>query len=68
VGFDPARQQRLFGVFQRLHGASQFEGLGLGLAMAQRIVQRHGGAIAIEGAPDAGCCVRVTLPQAGWVT
>jgi len=64
VGYNPAQQERLFRVFQRLHG-SAFDGLGLGLAMAQRIVQRHGGAIAIEGAPDAGCCVRVTLPQAG---
>lgn len=64
VGYDPARQERLFRVFQRLHSASRFEGLGLGLAMADKIVRRHGGRIAIEGAPDAGCRVRVTLPLA----
>jgi len=64
VGYNPAQQERLFRVFQRLHG-SAFQGLGLGLAMAQRIAQRHGGAIAIEGAPDAGCRVCVTLPRAG---
>lgn len=64
VGYNPAQQDRLFHVFQRLHSTSQFEGLGLGLALAHKIVQRHEGSIAIDGAPDAGCCVRVTLPAA----
>ncbi len=62
VGFDPTRQFKLFHVFQRLHGASQFEGLGLGLALARKIVERHGGSIQADGLPDAGCCVRFTLP------
>ena len=65
VGYNPARQDKLFHVFQRLHSASQFEGLGLGLALARKIVERHGGRIGIDGAPDAGCRVRFTLPQAG---
>ncbi len=64
VGYNPAQQDKLFHVFQRLHSASQFEGLGLGLALARKIVQRHGGQIAIHGAPDAGCRVSFTLPAA----
>ncbi len=64
VGFDPVRQFKLFHVFQRLHGASQFEGLGLGLALARKIVERHGGSIRAEGALDAGCTVSFTLPCA----
>lgn len=62
VGFDPVRGFKLFHVFQRLHGASQFEGLGLGLALSRKIVERHGGSISAEGVPDAGCCVSFTLP------
>lgn len=65
VGYNPAQQGKLFHVFQRLHGAGQFEGLGLGLALAHKIVARHGGRMAIEGAPDAGCRVSFTLPAAG---
>lgn len=61
AGFDPVRQHKLFHVFQRLHGSSQFEGLGLGLALSRKIVERHGGSIRAEGAPDAGCRVSFTL-------
>jgi light-regulated signal transduction histidine kinase (bacteriophytochrome) len=62
VGYNPAQQDKLFHVFQRLHSAGQFEGLGLGLALARKIVERHGGSIRAEGAPDAGCRVSLTLP------
>jgi light-regulated signal transduction histidine kinase (bacteriophytochrome) len=62
VGYNTAQQDKLFHVFQRLHSASQFEGLGLGLALARKIVERHGGRIAIDGAPEAGCRVSATLP------
>lgn len=65
VGFNPQQQDKLFHVFQRLHSAGEFEGLGLGLALARKIVERHGGSICAEGAPDAGCCIRFTLPLAG---
>ncbi len=57
-------QEQMFGVFRRLHSASEFEGLGLGLAVARKLVERHGGAMGAEGGLDAGCLVRFTLPHA----
>ena len=64
VGFNPAMQSKLFRVFQRLHSPRQFEGVGIGLALTRKIIERHGGAVAAEGAVDGGCCVRLQLPQA----
>jgi light-regulated signal transduction histidine kinase (bacteriophytochrome) len=62
VGFDPARAGTLFGVFQRLHRESEFEGVGTGLALCRAIAQRHGGAITATAVPGAGCTVRVEWP------
>jgi len=63
VGYNPALQGKLFKVFGRLHSAQQFAGVGMGLALARKLLQRVGGHVAIEGAVDAGCTVRLDLPQ-----
>jgi light-regulated signal transduction histidine kinase (bacteriophytochrome) len=62
VGFNVPTPDQMFGVFRRLHPASEFEGLGLGLALARKLVERHKGEIWAQSERDAGCLIRFTLP------
>ncbi|MXV61987.1 histidine kinase, partial [Natronorubrum sp. JWXQ-INN-674] len=64
IGIDPEDQDRVFTVFDRLHSREEYDGTGIGLALCERIVERHGGEIWVESEPGEGATFSLTLPVA----
>jgi len=63
IGFEPQYAERIFGVFQRLHGRDRYGGAGIGLSICRKICIRHGGTIHAEGQPDQGASFTIRLPR-----
>ena len=64
AGFNPALQAKLFHPFARLHTTKQFPGIGMGLALTRKMLQRMGGQVRAQGLPDGGCTISLRLPRA----
>jgi len=64
IGFEPQYNERIFRVFERLHGRGQYPGTGIGLALCRKIAERHGGSVTADGVPGVGSSFTVTIPAA----
>jgi signal transduction histidine kinase len=62
IGFDQAFSGKIFQMFHRLHGRTEFEGTGIGLAICKKIIEKHGGVIVAEGKPGVGATFHIYLP------
>jgi light-regulated signal transduction histidine kinase (bacteriophytochrome) len=65
IGIDPQYCDRVFVIFQRLHSGDRYPGTGIGLALCQRIVQRHGGRLWVESTPGQGATFYFTMKRQG---
>jgi signal transduction histidine kinase len=63
TGFDPKYREQIFGLFQRLHGRRDYEGTGIGLAIAKKVVENHNGFITAEGRENEGATIHIYLPE-----
>ncbi|MBC7893322.1 MAG: hypothetical protein H7Y12_13990 [Sphingobacteriaceae bacterium] len=63
IGFEPEYAEKIFEIFKRLHGRSEYEGTGIGLSIVKRIVENHDGYVYAEGWPGAGAIFIVMLPM-----
>jgi signal transduction histidine kinase len=64
IGIEAGQQEKIFGLFQRLHRPDRFAGTGVGLAIVRKAIQRMGGSVGVESEPGAGCRFWIELPAA----
>jgi light-regulated signal transduction histidine kinase (bacteriophytochrome) len=62
IGFDMAQTEKIFGLFERLHGPEDYEGTGVGLAIVRLVMDKHGGRVAVESAPGKGSTFTLMIP------
>jgi light-regulated signal transduction histidine kinase (bacteriophytochrome) len=63
IGFDMTQTDKIFGLFERLHGPNDYEGAGVGLAIVRLVMDKHGGSVTAESAPDRGSAFSLVFPQ-----